>query len=641
MNDKTNLINMNPNSNPLVNHNQLIPIDSQKSNEEIQLNISNLLHTLDWINNYKYDEAQIPIEPNEFNLLLSTLKTSRNKIKKMKLKAIRKNLKQEKILSSNQTQMKANKLKEKNHVLIQINTQNINNRAISLSCNNTDTHANTDDRVISPLNNETPNQSHNHSSINLIKEDINQIKTIESPTDMLGDIKIAFDQEMNTKVLGQTDDEIVKNLIIRKKIMKQKSTKSKRSYSMSCYVCKVEYEKFHYFYDQLCPSCADFNYEKRNKKCDFTGKIALVTGGRIKIGYEIVLYLLRNNCTVFTTTRFPKDAFIRFVAEPDFQIFKDRLIIYPLDLRDLNEVNRFIEHLYKTLPKLDIIINNAAQTIRRDPTFYKHLLQIESQPLDSFNNSAIAKCLPQDFGLLGYNDQCGGSSHQTLELIENKIHLEFKNDVGERNFNVIMDSEKAGLISKSVILSQIPLTNSDFETKIENFPKNMLDINYQQVDLSTNTSWIKEVDDIEFVEFAETQVINAWAPYIICSRLKKLMEKGVQCPKFIVNVSSMEGIFNYKSKKSRHPHTNMAKASVNMLTRTCGKYFAKDNIFMTSVDTGWVTEMVPSMILQSIRTVPLDEKDGAMRVLDPIIMGLNTGQTLHSVFLKNYKIASW
>ena len=166
--------------------------------------------------------------------------------------------------------------------------------------------------------------------------------------------------------------------------------------SMTCHICMRSYNERHFFYGKLCPECAKLNYEKRNQKCDFTGLVAVVTGCRIKIGYEICLYLLRNGCKVIGTTRFAKDAFTRYSKEPDFDSFKHLLTIYPLDLRDLNAINKFIKNLYETQSKLDILINNAAQTLRRNIQFYKHLMDTETKPFESFDTNEIYKVLPAD-----------------------------------------------------------------------------------------------------------------------------------------------------------------------------------------------------------------------------------------------------
>ena len=379
--------------------------------------------------------------------------------------------------------------------------------------------------------------------------------------------------------------------------------------SKICYICKNRFTEKHHFYDQICSQCGDFSYAKRQQTCDLNGKTAVVTGCRIKIGYKICLYLLRNNCSqVIGTTRFPKDAYQRFSHEPDFNVFKARLKIYPLDLRDLNSINMFVSYLNNSLEKLDILINNAAQTIRRSVKFYEHLIEIESQDKDNFDKSILV------------NDQ----KNNYLELKS----IDYGVDLRERN------------VALSVKQSQIALVKEDFDIDGKKFPTNVFDKDGQQVDLSHKCSWNKKIDEVDMLEFGETQIINSWAPFMLCSKLKDLMCRKNEEPKFVVNVSSMEGKFN-RYKNITHPHTNMSKASLNMLTRTCGADFARHNVFMTSVDTGWVSEMNPKHLYENEKTVPLDEMDGAIRVLDPIIQGYNKNIFLHSIFLKDFKPTQW
>lgn len=421
--------------------------------------------------------------------------------------------------------------------------------------------------------------------------------------------KLAEKEIVNSKLKNknQTNEEIV-----HEQNSLDFNLMTELSFTSYCYVCKAPFNKYHFFYDSLCPSCAELNYEKRtNNSWDFTGKIAVVTGCRIKIGYEICLFLLRNGCFVIGTTRFPKDAFLRFSHEKDYSTFYNRLLIYPLDLRDLRSINSFINYLVSRGRNIDILINNAAQTLRRNIKFYEHLLDTEKKPLNEFEDQSIHKVLR-----LGYNDQ---EKNPSLSLVPKSA---------------------SSNLSLSVIQSQIPLLEDDFQPKLENFPQNVIDKDKQQVDLTRKSSWTLQIDEIDILEFAETQIINTWAPFLLVSKLKPLMVNSEKVPKFIVNVSSMEGKFN-RFKSSAHPHTNMSKAALNMMTRTCGSYYTNFNIYMTSVDTGWVSEMNSSQLYSKKRTVPLDEIDGAMRVLDPIIQGYRDGILLHSIFLKDYKPSKW
>src|SRR5262245_10053463 len=150
-----------------------------------------------------------------------------------------------------------------------------------------------------------------------------------------------------------------------------------------CYVCKAEYRRVHSFYDALCPPCAELNYEKRFQTADLRGRVALVTGARVKIGYQAALKLLRAEAHVVATTRFPHDAARRYASEPDFAGWKDRLEVHGLDLRHSPSVEIFCSLLDERLGRLDLLVNNACQTVRRPPGFFQHLLAVEEQPLES------------------------------------------------------------------------------------------------------------------------------------------------------------------------------------------------------------------------------------------------------------------
>jgi NAD(P)-dependent dehydrogenase (short-subunit alcohol dehydrogenase family) len=359
-----------------------------------------------------------------------------------------------------------------------------------------------------------------------------------------------------------------------------------------CYICKVPYRKVHHFYHALCPECSEYNVEKRIQKSNLQGRVALVTGGRIKIGHLTALKLLRDGATVWVTTRFPNDCAKRFSQEPDFLEWKDRLNIYSLDLLDLKSIQLFIQYLQEMEPHLDILINNAAQTIKRPKEFYEHLRSFEEKPMIDLPDS-----------LQG--------------LIRSQI-------------------------KPSKFLPQLsPIGKNDY------FPLGQFDKDHQQVDLRTENSWTALLNEVSPVEFLETQLINVTAPFMLNSGLKAMMIKSPFERKFIVNVSAMEGQFNRISKTPFHPHTNMAKASLNMMTRTSAQEYALSNIFMNSVDTGWITQENPfpkkeRLIFEEGFIPPLDETDGMARIYDPIATGINKEEIpLFGHFLKDYKPYFW
>ncbi len=379
----------------------------------------------------------------------------------------------------------------------------------------------------------------------------------------------------------------------------------------------------HHFYDRLCCSCGDVNFAKRTEVADLRGRVALLTGGRVKIGYQTGLKLLRCGAHLIVTTRFPRDSASRYSQEPDFAEWSDRLEIYGLDLRHTPSIETFCQELLATKSRLDFIINNACQTVRRPPDFYTHMMAGEA---------AAAGRLSEPMRRLLTGDEAlrSAHSHQMSDALT----------VSERGLPM------AHAFADPAQLSQLRLLQDEMLARPDLFPEGQLDQDLQQVDLRRQNSWRLLLSEVSTIELLEVQLVNAIAPFIINARLKPLMLRTPDRDKHIVNVSAVEGQFYRSWKTTRHPHTNMAKAALNMMTRTSATDYHADGIHMNSVDTGWVTdedavEIATRKTIEQRFHPPLDIVDGAARIVDPIVTGINSGEHIWGQFLKDYGPTDW
>jgi NAD(P)-dependent dehydrogenase (short-subunit alcohol dehydrogenase family) len=374
--------------------------------------------------------------------------------------------------------------------------------------------------------------------------------------------------------------------------------------SRACYTCKNRYTVVDAFYHQLCPGCAALNRAKRDARTDLAGRRALLTGGRAKIGMYIALRLLRDGAHTTITTRFPNDAVRRFAAMPDSAEWLHRLRVVGIDLRDPAQVVALADTVAAAGP-LDILINNAAQTVRRSPGSYAALVEAERTP-----PPALVDTITFDHVSDAHPASLAGSLSEQAPHAVTELALTARSASPER----IADGtaiDAGGLLP----------------------------------DTASVNSWTQRVHEVDALELLEVQLCNQTAPFILVSRLRPAMAAAQARRTYVVNVSAMEGQFSRAYKGPGHPHTNMAKAALNMLTRTsAAEMLERDGILMTAVDTGWITDERPHptklRLAEEGFHAPLDLVDGAARVYDPIVRG-EAGEDLHGCFLKDYAPSNW
>jgi len=387
----------------------------------------------------------------------------------------------------------------------------------------------------------------------------------------------------------------------------------------ACYVCKEPYTLVDAFYHQLCPACATVHHAKRAARTDLTGRRALLTGGRAKIGMYIALRLLRDGAHTTITTRFPRDAMRRFAAMPDSGEWLHRLTVVGIDLRDPAQVVALADEVAAAGP-LDILVNNAAQTVRRSPGAYAPLARAELAPLP---DGPVPHLVTFDHA---------SDAHPAALVGSVGSHAVAHHD----------DGAELAVARADRLTSQALAGGSTSLARLAS--GDAIDAGGLVPDLHATNSWVATVDQVDALEMLEVQLCNMTAPFILVSRLRASMAASPARRTYVVNVSAMEGVFARGYKGAGHPHTNMAKAAVNMLTRTSATELATDGILMTSVDTGWITDERPHptkvRLAEEGFHAPLDLVDGAARVYDPIVRG-EAGEDLYGVFLKDYKPSAW
>lgn len=354
-----------------------------------------------------------------------------------------------------------------------------------------------------------------------------------------------------------------------------------------CYICQTAYNQVHSFYHRLCPECAELNWQQRWLDVNLSGRRAIVTGGRVKVGYALALKLLRSGADVTVTTRFPALAYEQYQKESDFQVWQNRLRVVGLDLRILTDVEEFIKQYQRQHDSLDILVNNAAQTIRYNQAYYEPLLATEQKLLSKYADKPMLPLSP--------NPRLAPNTKTLGELTS---------------------------------LSDVRLTRFG-----------------QPVDTRDKNSWNSKLADIELPELLEVNLINQLSPFLLIKAFTEHFKQSSFKDKFIINVTSSEGQFSYTNKTKFHPHTNMTKAALNMLTHTSAKEYAEHGIYMNAVDVGWIStgaqESLRAQQFEAGYIPPLDSVDGAARILHPIAAKLHGIQAFIGKLLKNYKEEQW
>ena len=326
-----------------------------------------------------------------------------------------------------------------------------------------------------------------------------------------------------------------------------------------CYACKRPYVELHCHYPSLCRACGDRSFAMREAPLDLTGRRALLTGGRVKVGHATALRMLRAGAEVHVTTRFPRDAERRYAEERDASAWRERLHVHGLDFRDLRRLLDALDAFRKG-PSFDILINNAAQTVWHPPAYYEALHAGEQRTPSPAPETHDAALLP------------------------------------------------LGVSSLS------------------------------RLDREREDSWVQSLGQVAPVAMVEVHVVNAIAPFLVCNLLVDNLARSPFADRYVVNVTAVEGQFAREDKPVRHPHTNMAKAALNMLTRTSAADLVTRGIHMVSVDPGWMSSE-GKHVSPDVQPA-LEAEDCAARVLHPIAAGLG-GAPLHGVLLKDFVEVPW
>ena len=515
------------------------------------------------------------------------------------------------------------------------------------------------------------------------------------------------------------------------------------SFRKHCNTCKTAFSAVHHFYHQLCPPCAELNYAKRLQSADLSGCVCVVTGGRVRIGYQIVLKLLRAGAYVLTTSRFPADAALRYEAEADFEQWRSRLeVCGPLELSNVKLVEEFCRVLLRRFRRIHVLVNNAAQTLTRGAGWEARMLAMEEGARDALRPEAAAllsapaaagSALLLSAPCTAAGEELGSAGEEKLEQEEEQQEVGGKGEaeaaapsssssqpvtaqqpvveeappqaavVGPPRATVVAPkaATPAGAAAAAAAAARVPRAEAAVAAavaagvgaavhegessaadavraivgaapplqqqqiqqqssavaaaalsaaELAAYPAGRLDESAQPLDLSETSSWSRRLGDVSTPELLHTLAANAVAPFILVGWLRCALAPTEDDKRFghVINVSALEGKFSVGKKSGGHPHTNMAKAALNMMTLSSAGGYRQQGILVNAVDTGWVTDMAPGGVGARAAThethvgPPLDEEDGAARVLDPVFMHVaDNSWTIHGKLWKDYHVTPW
>ncbi|CAL5868723.1 uncharacterized protein PFLUO_LOCUS2950 [Penicillium psychrofluorescens] len=398
-----------------------------------------------------------------------------------------------------------------------------------------------------------------------------------------------------------------------------------------CYICCYRFQdsEAHDLYPSLCRSCGMFNIASSRlslpEKLNLSGKTALITGGRINLGYHTALRMLRCGARVIVSSRYPGDAATRYAREPDFEQWSSSLKVVGADFRAASDAFRLV-HVVKELLRawdgrhnsdsrtsLEILINNAAQTLT-DPV---------KAEMKAISRERAFKDLPEAKALLA-----GGASVDYQPRLRGGMQASWIPRIeDEQTQQLLPNGVSQDSLNEGRVVQKGLRTTGD-------------------VDSDSRSSWMQSLDEIPYEDLISAHSVNAFVPLILCRELLPLMgaagSSSTSTSKpvgYIVNVSSREGILedmpNSRSKAGHHVHTNMSKAAINMITETeAGKAWQTRRVAMNSVDPGY---MSAAPECQPKNGCPIGFEDGTARVLWPIAVGEVENRVISGRFLKHFE----